>query len=240
MLSHDRNWFKYKIKMKKRWTFSVGGKVVMRFRVTVREAVILNLGQFITDLGNGKHLLKGRERSAALSCNGHLLLKILGGEFSYVRLPTLFQNVCTKNKTLLWYFNLNYWKKNKIAAFCLSFCSLGSQGASSCLSQSSKAAPAFLNKTDSLVFRFTYMKCNSDFTLSLKFVFFSLTEFTMWDTQPERFSLDFYFQLFLGKKPPPSLLVNMIPCPRSSVESVDWKVEHLVGPCFQSCLKESW
>lgn len=86
----------------------MGKKVIMRFTVTVREAVILNLGQFITDLGNSKDLLKGREGSAVLSCDGHLLLKILGGKFSYVRLPTLFQKTCTKNKTLLRYFNLNY------------------------------------------------------------------------------------------------------------------------------------
>lgn len=39
----------------------MGRKVIMRFIVTVREDVILNLGQFITDLGNSKNLLKGRE-----------------------------------------------------------------------------------------------------------------------------------------------------------------------------------
>lgn len=67
----------------------MGKKVIMRF--TVREAVKLNLGQFITELGNSKDLFKGREGSAALSRDGHLLLKILEGEFSYVRLPTPFQ-----------------------------------------------------------------------------------------------------------------------------------------------------
>lgn len=56
-------------------------------------AVILNLGHFITNLGNSKDLLKGREGSAALFSDGHLLLKILGGEFSYVRLPTLFTKI---------------------------------------------------------------------------------------------------------------------------------------------------
>lgn len=57
----------------------------MRFTVTDREAAILavNLGQFITDEGNSKDFMKGREGSAALSCDEELLLKMLREQEKY-------------------------------------------------------------------------------------------------------------------------------------------------------------
>lgn len=80
-----------------------------------------------------------------------------------------------------------------------------------------------LSKTDFLVFVLIYMKCKRNFTVILQFVFSSLNEFAIRNTQTEGFSLDSYFQLFFGKKPPPCLCVNTIPCPKSSTGDVGLK-----------------
>lgn len=49
----------------------------------------------------------------------------------------------------------------------------------------------------------------------------------------QRGCLDFYFQLFFGKKKlPPSLHVNMIPCPKSSTGDVGLKSGMVVWLLF--------
>lgn len=73
------------------------------------------------------------------------------------------------------------------------------------------------------VFMIIYIKCNRNLTVILYLVFSHLNEFAIWNTQPEGFDLDFYFQVFFGKKPPPSLHVNMIPCPKSSTGDIGHK-----------------
>lgn len=133
---------------------------------------------------------------------------------SYVRLPTFLQRTCSEIKL---FFRVSTWIiENKLLFFIYLLVLCWVKLPPAVYPKAKHMLQPPLSKTDFLVFVLIYMECNRNFIVILHFVFSSLNGFARWNTQPEEFGLDFYFQLFFGEKPPPSLHVNMIPCLKSS------------------------